>query len=125
MTLGVAERIDWRLRFLAEDEIADVMEEAALVVLPYREIESSGVLATALGHGRPAVVTDVGSLGETVREFEAGAVVPPEDTAALAAACVAQLREPTAGTAARDALSWDRAAEAHERVYAELLAEHR
>ena len=27
--LGVAERIDWRLRFLAEDEIADVMEEAA------------------------------------------------------------------------------------------------
>ena len=69
------------LRFLAEDEIADVMEEAALVVLPYREIESSGVLATALGHGRPAVVTDVGSLGDTVREFEAGAVVPPEDVA--------------------------------------------
>ena len=63
------------------------MEEAAVVVLPYREIESSGVLATALGHGRPVVVTDVGSLGETVREFEAGAVVPPEDTAALAAAC--------------------------------------
>ena len=55
------------------------MEEAAVVVLPYRHIESSGVLATALGYGRPVVVTDVGSLGDTVRELDAGAVVPPED----------------------------------------------
>ena len=35
--LGVAERIEWRLRFLAEDEVADVMEEAAVVALPYRK----------------------------------------------------------------------------------------
>ena len=125
--LGVANRIEWRLRFLAEDEIADVMEEAAVVVLPYRKIESSGVLATALGHGRPAVVTDVGSLGDTVREFGAGAVVPPDDPKALAAACIALLDQPDAlaraarGTqAARDALSWDRAAEAHERLYVGL-----
>ena len=125
--LGVSERVEWRLRFLAEDEIADVMEEAAVVVLPYRRIESSGVLATALGYGRPVVVTDVGSLGDTVRELGAGAVVPPEDPAALAEACIALLDDPEAlaraarGTeAARDALSWDRAAEAHERLYAEL-----
>ena len=122
--LGVADRIEWRLRFLREDEIADVMEEAAAVVLPYREIESSGVLATALGHGRPAVVTDVGSLADTVRELDAGAVGPPEDPAALAEACSRLLRHPT-GTiaAAQEALSWEHAAEAHERVYEELLEE--
>jgi len=120
--LGIAERIDWRLRFLAEEEIADVMEEAALVALPYREIESSGVLATALGHGRPAVVTDVGSLGDIVREFEAGEVVPPEDAAALAGACSRLLLEPPGTTTrAREALTWERAAEAHERMYLELL----
>ena len=124
--LGVAERIDWRLRFLADAEIADVMEEAAVVVLPYRHIESSGVLATALGHGRPVVVTDVGSLGDTVREFEAGAVVPPEDAAALAEACSRLLREPTqAATAAPQLLSWERSAEAHERLYEQVLAERR
>jgi glycosyltransferase involved in cell wall biosynthesis len=122
--LGIAERIDWRLRFLAEVEVADVMEEAVLVVLPYREIESSGVLAMALGHGRPAVVSDVGSLGETVREFGAGAVVTPEDPAALAEACSRLLQHPTGTTtAAREALSWERAAEAHERVDRELLEE--
>ncbi len=99
------------------------MEEAAVVVLPYRKIESSGVLAMAIGHGRPVVVADAGSLGDTVRELAAGAVVPPEDPAALAEACVRMLRHPVPSTAARDALSWDRAAEAHEAVYRELVAE--
>lgn len=127
--LGVDGRVEWRVGYLPEAEIPDVMEAAAAVVLPYRKIESSGVLATALGHGRPAVVADVGSLGETVRELGAGAVVPPEDSRALAAACVELLRDPEAlarayrGTeAAREALSWDRAAEAHERLYEEITA---
>jgi glycosyltransferase involved in cell wall biosynthesis len=102
------------------------MEEAALVVLPYREIESSGVLATALGHGRPVVVTDVGSLGDTVREFAAGAVVPPGDAETLAEACSQLLREPMrTTTAARQVLSWERSAEAHERLYEQVLAERR
>jgi glycosyltransferase involved in cell wall biosynthesis len=122
--LRVADRIDWRLRFLAEDEIADVMEEAAVVVLPYRQIESSGVLATALGYGRAVVVTDVGSLGDTVRELDAGAVVSPEDPAAIAEACIQLLRQPVTIQTARGATwSWERSAEAHEDVYRELVAE--
>jgi glycosyltransferase involved in cell wall biosynthesis len=119
--LGVADRVEWRLHFLGEDEIADVMEEAAVVVLPYRHIESSGVLATALGYGRPVVVTNVGSLGDTVRDLGAGAVVPSEDPTALAEACVRQLQSPATARGLGE-LSWDRAAEAHEAVYAELVA---
>ncbi len=126
--LGVAERIEWRLRFLPEDEIADVMEEAAVVALPYRKIESSGVLATALGYGRPAVVADVGSLGDTVREFGAGAVVPAENPSALAKACATLLADADAlarafratQTASR-MLSWDEAGRAHEHVYEQVL----
>jgi glycosyltransferase involved in cell wall biosynthesis len=117
--LGVADRIEWRLRFLADSEVADVMEEAAVVVLPYRKIESSGVLAMAIGHGRPVVVADVGSLGDTVREYDAGAVVAPDDVAALAEACVAQLRDPARPSG--DLFTWAHAAEAHERLYAELV----
>jgi glycosyltransferase involved in cell wall biosynthesis len=126
--LGVAPYVEWRLGYVADAEIPGLLEQATAVVLPYRKIESSGVLATALGHGRPAVVSDVGSLGETVREFGAGLVVPPEDPAALAAACVrllldARTREDAfRGTErARRALSWDAAAEAHERLYADVL----
>jgi glycosyltransferase involved in cell wall biosynthesis len=121
---GVAGRIDWRLGFLPEAEVDELMREAAAVVLPYRRTDASGVLATAIGHGRPAVVTDVGSLGETVRDFGAGEVVPPGDHEALAAACARLLGDPNAldsayrgALAAREALTWDAAAEAHERVY--------
>jgi glycosyltransferase involved in cell wall biosynthesis len=126
---GVAARVEWRLGFVGESEIPPLMATATAVVLPYRQIESSGVLATALGHGRPAVVTDVGSLGATVREFGAGRVAPPEDPAALAAACVELLADPSAlaeayagTTRARAALSWDAAAEAHEQLYDEVCA---
>jgi glycosyltransferase involved in cell wall biosynthesis len=128
--LGVDGRIDWRLRFIREHEIAGLMAEASVVVLPYRQIDSSGVLATAIGHRRPAIVTDVGQLGETVRDFQAGLVVPPGDVPALAAACAKLLRDEAAlAAAARGAeaasktLTWEAAAEAHERLYAELLAD--
>jgi glycosyltransferase involved in cell wall biosynthesis len=122
--LGVADRVQWRLGFLPDEEIPPLMAEATLVALPYRKIDSSGVLATALGHGRPAVVTDVGGLPDPIRAFGAGRVVPPDDPAALAAACAQLLDDPAAladafrGTeAARRALTWDAAATAHEAVY--------
>ena len=125
--LGVAERVEWRLGFLPDEEIPRLMHEATLVALPYRKIDSSGVLATALGHGRPAVVTDVGGLPDAIRDFGAGRVVPPQDAPALAAA-IRELLEPEAlqaafagAEAARRELSWDAAAAAHEAVYREVV----
>jgi glycosyltransferase involved in cell wall biosynthesis len=127
--LAVDEAIDWRLRYVRDEEIAGLMGEAAAVVLPYRELDSSGVLATAIGYGRPAIVSDVGSLGETVADYGAGLVVPPEDAEALANACVrlltgpGELRKAYDGTArARAGLTWDEAARAHEDLYREILA---
>jgi glycosyltransferase involved in cell wall biosynthesis len=129
--LGVAGRIDWRLRFIRDEEIPGLMEEATAVVLPYRRADGSGVLATALGHGRPAIVADVGSLGELVGEFGAGRVVPPGDPAALAVACAelladpAALQEAAAGAAdAARALSWEECARLHEQLYEEVASRH-
>jgi glycosyltransferase involved in cell wall biosynthesis len=125
--LGVDGLIDWRLGYVPGDRIPALMDSATVVVLPYRRIEASGVLADAVGHGRPAVVSDVGAIGETVRRFGAGEAVPPEDPEALAAACVRllgderRLAEAFAGVkAARKALTWDAAAEAHEQLYDEI-----
>jgi glycosyltransferase involved in cell wall biosynthesis len=126
--LGVADRIDWRLGYLPSEEVESLMREATVTVFPYRSGESaSGALATALGHGRPAVVTDV--LAETVREYGAGLVVQPNSPASLARAVNTMLddpdllRETFQGTErARRALSWDGSAQAHERLYSDLLA---
>jgi glycosyltransferase involved in cell wall biosynthesis len=126
------DRVEWRLRYIGEPEVAELMEQAAVVVLPYRKLDSSGVLATAIGYRRPAVVSDVGSLGEIVREFGAGLVVPPGDEAALAAACSSLLGDERAlqqayeGAAkAAASLTWDAAAQEHERVYGEIRGTNR
>jgi len=128
--LGVDGLVEWRLGFVPEPDVPALFEAAAVVVCPYRELDSSGVLATALGHGRPAVVSDVGSLGSIVREFGAGRVVPPEDPEALAAACAELLGDPNAlaeaargARAARSTLTWAAAAAEHEHLYETVLAE--
>src|SRR5882762_7071321 len=108
--------------FLPDAEIRRLMAAAAAVVLPYRRLDSSGVLAMAIGYRRPVVVTDVGSLGEIVREFGAGEVVPPDDPQALSAAC-RRILEPDALAAAgrgaadaAEALTWSAAAALHEQL---------
>jgi glycosyltransferase involved in cell wall biosynthesis len=124
----VQDRIDWRLGYLPQREVEALMRRATLTVFPYLWGEAaSGALATALGHGRPAVVTEV--LGETVEEYGAGSVVPSGQPGPLADAINRLLDDPAALEAAfrgteraREALSWDAIAEAHERLYADLLA---
>jgi glycosyltransferase involved in cell wall biosynthesis len=84
-------------------------------------------LLQTLGAGVPAVVYDVGGLGETVAAYGAGRVVLPDDVAALGNAVrellddESALAEARAGALrARAALSWDASAQAHLALYGEL-----
>ncbi len=120
---GGGGQVEWRLGFVPEAELPALMGRAAAVVLPYRRLDSSGVLATAIGYRRPVVVTDVGSLGEIVREFGAGEVVPVDDPHALAEACTRLLEPKALAAAAKGAeraakeLTWEKAAAEHDRLY--------
>ncbi len=60
------------------------MRAADVLVLPYRDIEQSGVLYTGLAFGKAMVLSDVGGFGEVARRHGAARLVPPEDSAALA-----------------------------------------
>jgi glycosyltransferase involved in cell wall biosynthesis len=115
-------------RFITDQEIPAYMRRADLVVLPYRNIEQSGVLYTALAFGRPMVLSGVGGFSE-VAERGAGRAVPPEDPEALATALRELLEDPGARRclaegAAREASavsSWERIAESTMALYDELL----
>lgn len=115
-------------RYASFGEMAGLFGAAAVVVLPYHDGWNSGVLAAALGFGRPVVVTDVGGFPEVVGPSGAGLVVPPRDAAALAGALDALLgdearRTAMAAAAARAAgtMSWDMLAERIEAAYDSVL----
>lgn len=78
-------RIHWDNRFIPQAEIAAAMASADFVVLPYRQIDQSGVLFMALSTGLPLVVAQVGTLADYVPP-EAGETVAPDNADALAAA---------------------------------------
>jgi glycosyltransferase involved in cell wall biosynthesis len=113
-------------RFVADVELPAFFRRADLVVLPYREIDQSGVLFTALAFGAPLLLTAIGGFPEV----GAGELVPPGDPAALHRA----LRRLLADDAARGRLaaasraaaagpySWERAAEATLTVYRDLVS---
>lgn len=83
------------------------------VLLPYQDFHSqSAVLTDAYAHRVPAIVSDVGALGATVRDDGTGVVIPSQDAQALAsamlAACTAGpggVKECTAAAQAHDAAS--------------------
>lgn len=115
--------------YLTQGEIERALGDATIAVFPYRaELDQSGALLQSLGAGVPAVVYDVGGLGEVVREFGAGRAVPPDDVAALSAALEELLDDPEAlaqaragASRARAELTWEDSAQAHLALYEELV----
>jgi glycosyltransferase involved in cell wall biosynthesis len=126
--LRSAERVDWRLGYLSQAELDRALSESTVAVFPYRaELDQSGALLQALGAGVPAVVYDVAGLGEPIRRFGAGRVVPAGDVEALQAAVddllgsAEALAAARAGAdAARRELTWAASAAAHLALYEEL-----
>src|SRR4051794_9050777 len=116
-------------RFVADGEVAALFRRADLAVLPYREIDQSGVLFTALGAGTPLVLSAVGGFPE-VAAAGAAELVPPGDAAALRAALERLLADPAARErlaagarrAAHERYGWDAIARRHLDLYARLAA---
>ena len=118
---------EWRLGYLSDAEIDATLAETAVALFPYRaELDQSGALLRALGAGVPAVVYDVGGLGDPIRAYGAGRVVEAGDVKGFARAIRELLTgdaraEARAGAArARAELTWAASAQAHLAVYEEI-----
>jgi glycosyltransferase involved in cell wall biosynthesis len=128
LKVTAGDRAEWRLGFLPDEEIRRALSEATVALFPYRaEIDVSGALLQALGAGLPAIVYDVGGIGEVVGRFGAGAVVEPGDVGAMALALENLLTDDDAlaaarrgAEAARAELTWEASAAAHLDLYREL-----
>ncbi len=114
-------------RFVGEPQVGALFRRADLAVLPYREIDQSGVLFTALGAGTPLLLSAVGGFPEVAAEG-AAELVPPGDPAALHDALARLLADPAARErlaegarrAAAERYGWDDIARRHLDLYGRL-----
>jgi glycosyltransferase involved in cell wall biosynthesis len=121
-------RVRFVPRFVDDSEIPAFFRRADIVALPYREIDQSGVLYTALAFGKPIVVSSVGGFSEIAAQGAARAV-PRNAPVELAAAIQELLDKPeeckrladAARAAAAGRYSWDSIAEQTLTLYRALL----
>jgi glycosyltransferase involved in cell wall biosynthesis len=125
--LGVSDLV----RFLGfRHDMPDLMAAADLVVLPSVTEAFGLVLTEALFLGTPVVATRVGGVPEIIADGVDGVLVPPGDSAALAAAIGGLLTSDEArarlqGAGRRkvaETFGFDRMIRGYESLYAELLA---
>ncbi len=117
-------------RFITDSELPPYFRRADLVVLPYREIDQSGVLFTALAFGKPLLLSDVGGFPE-VAATGAARTFPAGDAAALHDALGELLADPAAlsqlteraRAAASGPYSWREVARRTLELYELLLRE--
>jgi glycosyltransferase involved in cell wall biosynthesis len=115
-------------RFVAEDELPAYFRRADVVALPYREIDQSGVLYTALAFGKAIVASAIGGFAEVAEDHGALVAVPPGDPAALRDALAELVADPAtlaaqearAAAAAAGPYSWDAAARLTLTLYEEV-----
>ncbi|HWD70005.1 MAG TPA: glycosyltransferase family 4 protein [Solirubrobacteraceae bacterium] len=119
-------------RYVTAAEQAALFHRADIVVLPYERGQRfgfSGVLATALGHGKAIVLSDIGGFTE-VGALGAARLIPPGDPQALRETLVELIADPdqrarlaaAAAKAAAEQYSWDAAAAATLALYETIAA---
>jgi glycosyltransferase involved in cell wall biosynthesis len=121
-------RVRFMPGFVSDARLGALMRRADLAVLPYREIEQSGVAFTALGAGTPMLLSDVGGFAE-IAATGAARLVPAGDTAALGSALSELVAAPrqllemaaAARAAADGRFAWDAIAARTLALYRALL----
>ena len=83
-TLEITDKVEIIDRYVSEQEMNRFFEEADVVILPYRETKTSGVIASAYGFAKPVLVTNVGGFHEVIRDGYTGKIVAPDSPEAIA-----------------------------------------
>ncbi len=90
---GLQDRFQIIARYATFEEMAGFFNRADVVALPYETGWNSGVLASAMGFGKPVVATRVGGFDEVVQPGVTGLLVPPKDPQALSDALIRVLSD--------------------------------
>jgi glycosyltransferase involved in cell wall biosynthesis len=84
---GFADQVSWDLRFIGDDAIAGLFAACDVVALPYRDVDSSGVLTLAMTAGKAVIASEIGGFRDLLAHDETALLAPlapAEFTRALA-----------------------------------------
>lgn len=82
--LGIKNHVRIDNRYVANEEVPAIFDEADVLVLPYLSATQSGVARIALSRRLPIIASRTGGLSESVIEDFNGMLFPPGDFGALA-----------------------------------------
>jgi glycosyltransferase involved in cell wall biosynthesis len=115
--LGIRERVEFRNRYVSNEEAALLFAAADAALLPYRSASQSGVVQLAYAYGCPVIATAVGGLPDAVKDGQDAILCGKDDPGALASAI-----ERMASEKERFAAAVERLKDLHSfERYAELL----
>jgi glycosyltransferase involved in cell wall biosynthesis len=83
---GIGASVSIEPRFIAENEVGQLLASADVIALPYREIDASGVLMSCLSAGVPVVASGIGLFAEMLVDGVHGRLIAVEDHQGLARA---------------------------------------
>lgn len=69
---NLSDRIQWDTGWIEEDKIDEIFLSHDIVVLPYKEIDNSGLLHLAMSYGKPIIASRLGSLRDLITDGENG-----------------------------------------------------
>jgi len=71
------------VKWIPDDEIQVYFNACDIVVLPYTQITTSGVIPLAYSFSRPVITSNIGGLKDVIINDQTGILVPPEDADGL------------------------------------------
>jgi glycosyltransferase involved in cell wall biosynthesis len=74
---GILHHFDFRIGFIPDDQLENVLKCADAFVYPYREIEASGALMMTLQFGKPIIASNIGLFSEMLTSDVHGKLVEP------------------------------------------------
>ena len=110
--------------FVPNNEVPALFVVSKMIVMPYFRSTQSAVLHQAISCTRPVIVSDVGGIGNFVKENNIGLVVPPKDVESLTKAILNLLDDKRKlemfkrnELKLREILSWNNIARLHMEIY--------